>query len=278
MEFIKDTFEEYLGKKDRISASDIKNFMVSPRKYYYEKYEKTKSTGERHFAIGSAIHEKILEPEMFDLNFIVFPKIDKRTAEGKKKLDEFNELAKNKTIIYEDEYIIVENAAKNARNNHTFLEMIENGHKELSCYTTDLLTGLKLKMRPDILSKNQSCIIDVKSCLDSSLKKFKSNVYSYGYSISAAFYSDFIERENYIFAAIEKNPPYQLTLYALSDDLMEWGRDQYRTALDLIKWSYDNNFWCDHNEFELLKECYLLKDTDNFIEERNKCKLLTIII
>ena len=41
VEYIKDTFEEYLSKKDHISASDIKSFLTSPKKYHYEKYLKT---------------------------------------------------------------------------------------------------------------------------------------------------------------------------------------------------------------------------------------------
>ena len=46
IEYIKDTFEEYLGKKSHISASDIKNFLHSPRYYLYkaveEEYENKK--------------------------------------------------------------------------------------------------------------------------------------------------------------------------------------------------------------------------------------------
>lgn len=277
MKFVKDTFEEYLGKKDHISASDIKNFMTSPKKYYYEKYQKKRSEDERHFPIGSAIHEKILEPEMFDHNFIVFPKIDKRTKDGKEQYKSFLEKAEGKTIIFQDEYDVVEKASESARKNHTFLEMIKDGYKEVSCYTVDEKTGLKIKVRPDILSKSKSNIIDVKSCLDSSPKKFKSDVYNYGYAISAAFYLNFLEREDYIFAAIEKNQPYHLSLFVLSDDFIDYGKTQFRTGLDLIKWSYENNYWCDHNEFELLKECYDLGDTSNFFEERNNSNLLTII-
>ena len=36
--YVKDSFSEYLGKKDHISASDIKNFMKSPKYYFYKKY------------------------------------------------------------------------------------------------------------------------------------------------------------------------------------------------------------------------------------------------
>ena len=37
IEYVKDTFEEYLSKEGTISASDIKTFLESPCKFYYEK-------------------------------------------------------------------------------------------------------------------------------------------------------------------------------------------------------------------------------------------------
>ena len=204
VEYVKDTFPEYLGKKDHISASDLKNFMASPKKYYYEKFEKHEKDDGRHFSIGSGLHELILEPELFRTNYIVAPKFDKRTKEGKLQFAEFQKGAKGKTILFEDEMEMIVKMAENALKNSTLTELMKDSYRELSCYTVDAKTGLKLKMRPDSLAKSKSTIVDVKSCLDSSLRKFKNDVYNYGYSLSAAYYMDFIGRENYVFAAIEK--------------------------------------------------------------------------
>ena len=38
IEYVKDTFAEYLGKTDFYSASDIKNFLKSPKLFFYDKY------------------------------------------------------------------------------------------------------------------------------------------------------------------------------------------------------------------------------------------------
>ena len=269
--YVKDTFAEYLGKKDHISSSDIKNFLKSPKYYYWSKYQKTEKDEERHFAIGSALHEMIMEPHLFSSNYIVIPKFDKRTKDGKLAFEKFSLEANGKTLINEDEMV------KNAVENKTFMALLENSHRELSAYTTDELTGLKLKVRPDILPINNSTIVDIKSCVDSSPKEFKRNVYSYGYSISAAYYMDILKRENYIFAAIEKSQPYQTSLYALNDEMIEYGKLQSRTALNLLKWSYDNNFWCDHNQFELLKECHDLENLEKFFELNETSEKITIL-
>ena len=278
LEYIKDTFEEYLGKKEHISASDIKLFLKSPRKYYYEKNHKIKDqTKERHFAIGSAVHELIMEPEMFDKNYIISEKIDRRTSAGKKLYADFQEKAQGKTIIFENEMEMIKEMSLSCKMNETFSQYLEDCHFELSCYTTDIKTGLKVRLRPDILAKKKDAIVDIKSCRNSSLKAFKGDVYSYGYSISAAYYTDFIGRENYIFAAIEKEAPYQTSMYALPDEMIDFGRYQYRMGLDLLKWSFDNNYWCDYVEFEVLKECYLLENLDDFFDTLKKSELIQIL-
>jgi exodeoxyribonuclease VIII len=277
VQYIKDTFSEYLGKKDHISASDIKNFLKSPKYYYWNKYLKTEKDEGRHFAIGSAIHELILEPQLFLSNYIVMPKVDRRTKDGKLQYEQFMIESAGKTMLDTEEMTMITEMVKNATDNKTFMALLENSHRELSAYLVDEKTGLKLKVRPDVLPQTKSTIIDIKSCLDSSPKKFKGDVYSYGYSLSAAYYCDLLKRENYVFAAIEKSQPYQTSLYALSDEMMEYGRQQYRLGLDLLKWSYDNNFWCDHNEFEILKECRELENLEQFFEINESSTKITIL-
>lgn len=277
MKFVKDTFSEYLGKKDHISSSDIKNVLKSPKYYFWNKYQKVEKEDGRHFAIGSALHELIMEPHLFKSNYIVFPKVDKRTKEGKAAYESFITEAAGKTIINEEEMEMIVQMAQNASENEILLSFLKDSYREVSAYTTDEKTGLKLKMRPDILCTNKSTIVDIKSCVDSSPKKFKGDVYSYGYSLSAAFYCDNLNRENYIFAAIEKSQPYQTSLFSLNDEMIEYGRTQYRLGLDILKWSYDNNYWCDYNELEILKECFELGNEDEFLKIKNDSVRITIL-
>jgi hypothetical protein len=277
VEYVKDTFDEYLSKSDYVSASDLKTFLKSPRKYFYEKNRTESRVEKRHFAIGSAVHEYIMEKEQFDKNFIVSPKFDKRTKVGKEQYADFQLKADGKTIIDVTEMEMIEQMAVNIKMNRTFNELLEGSNYEISCYTVDEPTGLKVRLRPDILPPNKSTIVDIKSCIDSSPKKFKNDVYSYGYSLSAAYYLDFLKRENYVFAAIEKTAPFQASMYCLNDEMVDFGRFQYRMGLDLLKWSKENNYWCDYVEFEILKESYLLGDLTNVIDTIEKSELINIL-
>jgi exodeoxyribonuclease VIII len=277
IDYIKDTFEEYLSKKDYVSASDLKNFLHSPKYYFYEKFQKVEKESKSHFRIGSALHEIILEPHYFQSNYAVCPKFDKRTKDGKAGFDLFELENEGKTIINEEEMKMISSMSLSSLRNNTFVGLIKDSYREVSCYTMDDITGLKVRLRPDSLATNKSTITDIKSCIDSSLSKFKKDVYAYGYTLSAAYYCDFLGRENYIFAAIEKEAPYQMSLYLLSDEMMEYGRKQYRMGLDLLKWSQDNNYWCDYVEFEILKECYELGNLDNFFDILSKSEMIGII-
>lgn len=278
IEYVKDTFSEYLSKKDHVAASDIKMFLKSPRMYYYHKHAvKVEDTTKRHFPVGSAVHEKIMEPELFDSNFVVSQKFDRRTKQGKEDAIAFELANQDRLIINEDEMSMIEQMSINARQNATFMELLEDSLFEISCYTVDEVTGLKIRMRPDMFPQTKSTIVDIKSCLDSSPKKFKKDIYSYDYSLSASYYSDFLKRENYIFAAVEKQAPFQTSLYAISDEMLDYGRYQYRMGLDLLKWSIDNDYWCDYVEFEILKESYLLGDTSDVLDTIQKSELIKIL-
>ncbi len=280
IEYIKDTFEEYLGKKTHISASDIKNFMHSPRYYYFKAFQEVRSKDAddgRHFSVGSALHEIILEPTLFKTNYVVTPKFDKRTKVGKEEYANFVENLGGKTLLYEEEMEMVLKMGEETLKNDTFVELIRGSVREVSCYTTDELTGLKLRLRPDSLAVTKSTITDIKTCLDSSYQKFKKDVYSYGYSITASFYTTYLNRENYVFCAIEKEAPYQASLFVLDDEKMDYGRSQVRMGLDLIKWSMDNNYWCDYTEFMILKECYELGNLDEFFEIKKQSEKIMIL-
>jgi len=277
VEYVKDSFEEYLSKKDYVSASDIKTFLYSPAKYYYEKYVQTEKEEKKHLTIGTALHELILEPHLFSTNYLVSPKIDLRTKEGKAQMAFLKEASQDKTIINEDEMEMISGIAKNAMNNHTLIEIMKDSHREVSCYTVDEKTGLKLRMRPDILPKTKRLIADLKSCIDSSPKRFKSDCYTYGYSISAAYYGDFLGRENYVFVACSKTPPYEVALYVLNDEMVQYGREQYRMGLDLMKFCQDNNYYPSYNQFELLKMSYDLGTLESFFDDIKDSELITIL-
>ena len=52
---------------------------------------------------------------------------------------------------------------------------------------------------------------------------------------------------------------------------------QGKECLDLMKFCQDNNFYPSHNEFEVMKDCYLLGSLDSYMDTVKESQLITII-
>jgi exodeoxyribonuclease VIII len=277
VEYIKDTLESYLNKIEYVSDDDLILFLKSPRAYFFSKNNVDLNNNKLQLSIASAVNDYIVGQDLFDVNYIVSEKFDKRTKLGKEAFARFLDFANGKTILSEDEMMMIQQMSISVKMNSDFIELFDNSECEISCYTTDEITGLKIKLRPDVLSDEKNTVVDLRSCLESSPSKFECDVNEYSYSLSAAFYLDFLEKKDYVFAAVEKKPPYQTSLFLLDDSLIKEGRKEYRMALDLLNWSNSNNFWCDYIEFDMLKSIYLdgkLKNALSVIKNMNKIKTI----
>src|SRR6185369_8534287 len=76
--------EEY-HSSNGISRTSLMLLNKSPYHFWYEKlsgeFEKKEQTPAMN--LGSAFHTLLLEPELFDKEFAVMAKVDKRTKDGK---------------------------------------------------------------------------------------------------------------------------------------------------------------------------------------------------
>lgn len=271
IKYTQDDFNEYLAKKEFISSSDIKNFLVSPKYYYFKKYQEKKDKEQKkHFALGTAIHSYVLTKELFHSDYVVSEKHDLRTKTGKEKLAEFTKQHEGKSIITEEEMKTIVAISDSCKQNKTLVSILEDSTPELSIYTVDKQTGLKIRMRPDIYCNSKPTICDLKSCVTSDIRNFKYNVFKYGYHITNAFYSHFSHKPCYVFAALEKEEPNQVSLYTLSPKIINEGSELFRMGLDLLAWSYKHNYWCDYSEFALLKTLYLGDNLDLFFDAKER--------
>lgn len=270
IEYKKDTFSVYLSTVDHVSASDIKNFLISPKFYFFNKYENKNKEENKTLTLGSAIHALVLEPDEFYQHYVVSQKYDLRTKIGKEKSIEFAKQNEGKRVITEDEMKTVVAISNSCKQNKTLVSILEDSTPELSIYTVDKETGLKIRLRPDIYCNSKPTICDLKSCVTSDIKNFKYSVFKYSYHITSAFYSHFSRKPCYVFAALEKEEPNQVSLYTLSPKIINEGKELFRMGLDLLAWSYKHNYWCDYSEFALLKTLYLGDNLDLFFETKER--------
>jgi len=218
-----ETNKEY-HKSKYISASGLKS--INNKSVYH--FLNQKPFSNKALALGTVVHSAMLEHESFVNDYYVFPNVDRRTIKGKQEYVKHVLASENKTLISESDVAIVKNVKEKLRFHDLAKEYCE-GKIELSYYGE--MDSIPIRVRPDVVGVDW--ISDVKTCQDNSPRAFKRDVYKWGYHLQAAFYSDALgfPAENFRFLAVEVKYPYTIEVYALSKEMIDYGRKAYLEAL-----------------------------------------------
>ena len=253
--------EDYHGSAGW-SSSQIKTLLEkTPAHLLYGMSHPSEPTA--NMALGTAVHTLVLEPETFNSEFIVAPKIDKRTKAGKALAAEFEAAAEGKTVITED---VLEKAQCMARSvlEHPFASaLLADAVTESSVYwwyrtmdpDDDTNFSTMLKVRPDALCRGHSVIIDLKTTNDASWTGFQKSIQNFGYHVSAAMYLEGVNQckpllqemghfayTKFLFVCVENVEPYLTSIYELDQQYLDLGKALYRRGLHALKYGMDNDW------------------------------------
>lgn len=257
-------------KAEGISQSELKEVLRSPA-HWAARYGPDASPTFPSIAmiIGTALHCKLLEPEIFDTQFVDRSSLEKElnVTQLKAALDdegiEYKKSAKKpeleallypngkpvdkRTSLSGDDFAIVQGMAEATRAHPIAGNWFDPGRKnfrrgnELSMYVEPSAEtyGLPIKGRLDRLEKTENgwMILDLKTTDDASPSTFQKKAYTMGYHIQAAFYTDLVakvlqdDNVEFMFCAMERRRPHGIALYKAGQDMIELGRKQYKQAL-----------------------------------------------
>lgn len=176
--------------------------------------------------LGTALHTAVLEPHLWAEQFAVAPEgIDRRTKVGKETWAAFEADAQDKTVLTgEDAQRIQRMAAAVHRHPASSFLLELPGLREGSYFWTDEATGLECKCRPDWHSLDRRIIVDVKTTSDASPRGFAKSCASYRYHVQANWYQrPFEEAEQFLFIAVESQPPHLVAVYAATAAMVAAG-------------------------------------------------------
>ena len=234
-------FPEY-NELGAVRSHDLTAIMKDPYAY---KYEEKPDSEASFFVEGRLQHCLFLEPHVFDDEFIIAPKINKRTKAGKEEYEDFVATAGDRSVISQDLYDTcvarceVLDAFKPRGDDQTELSVVFD------------YFGHLCKARFDMLQDN--VIIDLKTCRDASPRGFKQSVKSFGYHQQAAFYLDaarnsgMTEVDRFQFLAIAKTHPYPYVVYELDAEAIEYGRSLNEQALERLLNCRDTGIYTPYN-------------------------------
>ena len=161
---------------------------------------------------------------MFHDEFVVAPKLDRRTKAGKEAYEDFMASVNGRSVVTQDLYdacqarVEVLNAFKPQKNDKTELSIVFDYYGNLC------------KARFDMLQND--VIIDLKTCRDASPSGFKKAIRNFSYHQQAAFYLDGIKAHKFYFVFIEKKEPYDIVIIDFIS--LEDGRKAYKAGIKNI--------------------------------------------
>lgn len=187
----------------------------------------------RSLVLGSAIHTAVLEPDLFDSEYVILPDLDLRTKAGRAERDAFIAAHPGATVLTVEERKTALACATAVRRHPTVSQLFARGQAERSYFTIDQETGELIKCRLDWFNDAAGLIVDLKSTDDASPSGFGKSAANFRYDLQPPWYQDVLRQEYgeappyWAFVAVEKKPPYKIGLYYPTPDQIEVG---YRIA------------------------------------------------
>ena len=241
------TNKEY-RKHEGVSRSEL-NILLSKSPMHLKYAQENPEEDTPALLEGRAAHKIILEPETFTEEFIIAPKMDRRTKEGKAAYEAFVAEAEGKEIITSESMTKVYEMAEAIKKNETAVKFLQGEHEQ-SFFWTDQQTGEPCKVRPDCLAEVDGVkyIVDYKtteSCADGA---FERSVRKYGYKFQSGMYREGVFQNTFddykfAFVAQEKKPPYASRVYICDDEFVREGYEQFREAIGIYHWCKEHDNW-----------------------------------
>ena len=245
--------EEYHAQAG-ISSTAVKT-VYKKSLAHWKGAKRSKSTA---FAMGSAVHAVLLEPER-DL-VVKGPKTRKSKIFGEME----EGLLQDQILLTEVEYHVANRIAKGATDNPPCKAILQHPDRQnaVSIFAECERTGLTIKTRPDCMIASENSVYDVKTTVDASPFGFARETQKYGYDIQGAFYvytcqMAKIDIKEFSFIACEKSAPYVSHLHVIGPELLASATERMHRILAIIsdanKQEDFGTNWGDYTILELPK-------------------------
>lgn len=229
-----------------VRRSDLWELRKSPSHYIYAvTHEKAPSPA---LTFGTAAHKYILEPDTFFDEYVLLPRLDRRTKEGKAKWEEIN--ASGKTILSEDDFNTIAEMWKAICANPTAKALLTTGIHESPVQWNDWKTGEPCKCRPDVITtyRGEDYLVDYKTTASCEPGHFERSCRAYGYKLQAGMYTEGVlnsifSKCKFAFVAQEKTPPYAVRVYFCDEGFVDEGLQMYRDLVDLYHKCKESGEW-----------------------------------
>ncbi|HEY3430488.1 MAG TPA: PD-(D/E)XK nuclease-like domain-containing protein [Cyclobacteriaceae bacterium] len=252
---IQDYHEKF---KESISATGIKLAKKSLKLWKWMQTHPNETKA--HFEFGNAFELALLDKENFKSQVAILQtkywvekamqekpelKVPKSSACYKAEESKFVSMNEGKYIIPDvgpQSFESIEYMLESCYRDSTIQKLITNTEYQLSLFWTDPETGIMLKTRPDVCKRKKNVVVNLKTAIDGSPSAFSKDLAKYDYALQAAIeIRGCIATElmpwvdNYFWLVVEKEPPYNATLYEFDKSDQQYSLDELDYLLSKIK-------------------------------------------
>lgn len=234
-----------------VGSTDLKNFYHSPGKYEYERKVVSK---DQTLVNGSAAHVKILQPALFDDQYICIEGSPRRDSKQFKEIVEANP---NKIILKEPDWVPMEKMVESVANNPDAASLLRDGDAEVSVFwdhkghpckgridhLRPLAEGGYLHVELKTTGKDVWPVSDFERAADQGFWDFQAGWYQEG------LHQNNIDIIGTVFIWVQNKAPYNCTVYQMDQDWVQSGRNQAKTTMDqLVHWKHqpEEERWNQH--------------------------------
>jgi hypothetical protein len=139
--------------------------------------------------------------------------------------------------------------------NSTAEALLADGEAELSGYWRDEPTGVGLRFRPDWMTEfdGRTVCVDVKTTVSADPREFGRSVAKFSYDLQAYWYTrglhaHGINDARFLFLAVEKTPPYPVSVIELDAEALARGEASMRRAIDLYADCLSRDEWTGYGD------------------------------
>ena len=241
------TLAQYRACKG-VNWSALKHYGHSPAHYRAHVDAPPKQTEEMQ--TGSALHAIVLEgEEVFASRYAVAPEgVKRNTKAGKDEWAAFEAANEGKEIIKPEQAESVRAMAAALAAHPAAARLLARcREREKSIFWEDPATGVSCKGRLDGFDPAGAIVLDLKTARDASPRGFARAAADLGYHGQAAFYLNGLAASGlsarFVFAVVEKTPPFAVALYHIDGDELAAGRQLAARYLDLHARCIEANEW-----------------------------------
>jgi exodeoxyribonuclease VIII len=258
--------EAYHGDRTALSSSGLK-VLVERTPSHFKSYWTAGMTVDKTNAAlryGSLAHLAILEPEKFKSRFVLEPKFEGLTKDGKvssqskeakdKKASWYSSLPAGSLVVTAEDYAAITGSIRSILAHEKAGRVIVGAKTEISGYFRHSTTGILCKLRPDIYHHDKKVLIDLKTTRDASEAFFSNEIARRNYHLSLAFYGHGIkqitgvEPQVYALLAVEKEPPFATALYTINKETMDTARAWIESGMQTLKQCLETDKWPSYQD------------------------------